>query len=344
MKKGLLLVNLGSPDSATPRAVRRYLDEFLMDRYVIDYPYLLRALLVKGIILNTRPKKSARAYQKIWWTQGSPLIVLSKCLTEKVRHKLGFPVALGMRYGAPSLATGLGELADQGVTHTQVIPLYPHYAMSTTKTVTEKALSLRERHFKNMQLDFLPPFYKKPTYIQTLAESIRPHLKAPFDQLLFSYHGIPERHIRKTDPTASHCQMNQTCCQRPSQAHAYCYRHQCLETTRLVQAHLGLPDEKVRSSFQSRLGRDPWLRPYTDETLRKFPAQGVKKLLVVTPAFVADCLETLEEIGMEGQETFLSQGGARYEAIPCLNDDENWAALLARWAQSWARETSTMRR
>lgn len=339
MKKGLLMVNLGSPSSTKPAAVRRYLDEFLMDAYVIDYPYLLRALLVKGIILNTRPKRSARAYQKIWWKEGSPLIVLSKRLTEKVRRKVALPVALGMRYGSPSIADGLRELAEQGVTQVKLIPLYPQYAMSTTKTVTEKAKSVRDKHFKDMELELLPPFYHNPRYIEVLAEHIKPYLKDPFDALLFSYHGIPERHIRKTDPTRSHCKIDQSCCLKPSRAHAYCYRHQCFETTRLVKAQLGLPEEKVFTSFQSRLGSDPWLRPYTDETLRALPAKGIERLLVITPAFVADCLETLEEIGMEGREHFLEQGGKSFRAIPCLNDGENWASLLGQWATAWAEKT-----
>ncbi len=343
MKKGLLLVNLGSPDSTAPKDVKRYLGEFLMDPYVIDYPYWLRALIVRGIILRTRPKKSAEAYQKIWWASGSPLIVISKRLTESVRRKVTIPVALSMRYGSPSIAAGLRELVDQGVTDVQLAPLYPQYAMSTTKTVMEKAKGVRDAHFKGVKLDFLPPFYEQAAYIKILAESLKPYIQAEFDRLLFSYHGIPKRHIRKTDPTRSHCQIDASCCTTPSPAHRYCYRHQCLETTHLIKEHLKLPDEKVMTTFQSRLGPEPWLRPYTDELIRRLPDQGVKKLLVVTPSFVSDCLETLEEIGMAGRDTFLAHGGERYQAIPCLNDGEPWAALLASWATAWVDHTDAMR-
>lgn len=335
MKKGLLLVNLGSPNSTAPKDVKKYLAEFLMDPYVIDYPYWLRAFIVRGIILRTRPKKSAEAYQRIWWDAGSPLIVISKRLAKSVGGKVNIPVALGMRYGSPSIADGLRKLTDRGVTRVQLVPLYPQYAMSTTKTVMEKAKRVRDAHFKDLKLDFLPAFYNHPEYVKVLAESIVPYIKEQFDQLLFSYHGVPERHIRKTDPTQSHCQIDDSCCVTPSPAHRYCYRHQCLEITRSVKAHLRLPDEKVTTAFQSRLGRESWLKPYTDETLRRLPKQGVKKLLVVTPAFVSDCLETLEEIGMAGRDTFLAHGGESYRAIPCLNDGDRWAALLASWATAW---------
>ncbi|MCV6630341.1 MAG: ferrochelatase [Flavobacteriaceae bacterium] len=337
--KGILLVNLGSPDSTDPKDVKRYLDQFLMDKRVIDIPYLIRAFVVKGIILNTRPKKSAAAYQKIWWEEGSPLIVLSERLQKKVQEQLDMPVELAMRYGKPSLKSGLEALKKQGVTETLLIPLYPQFAMATTETIVALAEELQHKHFPNMQITNLPAFYNKKEYIEVLARSIQESLeKEKPDYLLFSYHGVPERHIRKSDVTKSHCKIDGKCCITNSPAHAYCYRHQCLETTRLVAKKLALKEGTYSSSFQSRLGRDPWLQPYTDQTINNFAENGIKNLAVVTPAFVSDCLETLEEIGMEAKEEFLEHGGEKFTTIACLNDREDWVHALVKWMKDWAKK------
>ena len=222
--KGILLVNLGSPDSPNPKDVKKYLGEFLMDERVIDVPKWARTLLVKGIILNTRPKISAKAYQKIWWEEGSPLIVLSERLKDKVQKQLDLPVALAMRYGSMTIKNGLQQLADKKVTEVLIIPLYPQFAMATTETITVLAASLQSEFFPQMTLETLPPFYNKPEYIKVLSESIRGHLKGKnYEHLLFSYHGVPERHIRKSDVTKSHCKMDMFCCSTSSEAHAYCY-------------------------------------------------------------------------------------------------------------------------
>ncbi|MEC8536470.1 MAG: ferrochelatase, partial [Bacteroidota bacterium] len=211
--KGILLVNLGSPDSPNPKDVKKYLGEFLMDERVIDVPKWARTLLVKGIILNTRPKISAKAYQKIWWEEGSPLIVLSERLKDKVQKQLDLPVALAMRYGSMTIKNGLQQLADKKVTEVLIIPLYPQFAMATTETITVLAASLQSEFFPQMTLETLPPFYNKPEYIKVLSESIRGHLKGKnYEHLLFSYHGVPERHIRKSDVTKSHCKMDNSCC------------------------------------------------------------------------------------------------------------------------------------
>ena len=336
MKKGVLLVNLGSPDSTNPTDVKKYLDEFLMDPRVIDVPKWARILLVRGIILNTRPKKSAEAYQKIWWEEGSPLIVLSERLQEKVKNNVTIPVALAMRYGSMTLQKGLQELVDQGVNDVLVVPLYPQFAMATTETIDVKVAELQKEYFPDLEITSLPAFYNKPDYIKVLSDSISEKIKnLDYEHLLFSYHGVPERHIRKSDITSSHCKINDQCCVTPSKAHQYCYRHQCLATTRMVAEKLNLKEGTYSSSFQSRLGFDPWLQPYTDRTIERMGLAGTKKLVVVTPAFVSDCLETLEEIAMEGEEIFPEVGGEEFTVIPCLNDRDDWAAVLSRWIEEW---------
>lgn len=338
MKKGILLVNLGSPESPTPKDVKKYLGEFLMDERVIDVPLWARTLLVKGIILNTRPKQSAKAYQKIWWDNGSPLIVLSEQLQEKVQEKVDYPVALAMRYGSMTIKKGLQELVDKGVEDVFLIPLYPQFAMATTETILVLAEEVRQANFPNLKIDSLPAFYNKPEYIKVLAESIKGHLKGKnYEHLLFSYHGVPERHIRKSDITNGHCKIDGSCCETASKAHEFCYRHQCKEVTRLVGEYLGLEDNTYSTSFQSRLGFDPWLQPYTDRTIERLGKKGIKNMAIVTPAFVSDCLETLEEIAMEGEEIFQEVGGKDFTTIPCLNTDQNWVNLLADWINDWSK-------
>ena len=338
--KGVLLVNLGSPQSPTAKDVKPYLDEFLMDRFVIDVPFLLRALLVRGIILRKRPEKSAEAYKKIWWDEGSPLIVLSKRMHKKVIPRVEIPVSLAMRYGQPSILSGLQELHDQGVNEVLLFPLYPQHAMASTVTILVLAEELRKKHFPNMVFTDVPAFYNKPDYIEVLANSIKNDLvNFEYDHLLFSYHGIPERHIRKTDVTKSHCKIDSSCCQVASAAHQFCYRHQCYETTRLVVESLGIPEGKYSQTFQSRLAGDKWLEPYTDVEINKMPAKGIKNLAVVTPAFVSDCLETLEEIAMEANHQFKENGGENFHAIPCLNDSDEWVEVVADWINNWAQKT-----
>jgi len=341
--KGVLLINLGSPESPTPKDVKPYLDEFLMDKYVIDVPFLLRAFLVRGIILRKRPEQSAEAYSRIWWEEGSPLIVLSKRMHEKVKQLVDMPVALAMRYGNPNIQSGLQELAEQGVTEVLLFPLYPHHAMSSTVTVLDKAEEVRAKHFPNMKFSSVSAFYNKPDYIKNLSDLIKSHLdKIEYDHLLFSYHGLPERHIRKTDITKSHCKIDGSCCVTPSPAHEFCYRHQCYETTRLVVEQLGIPEGKYSQTFQSRLAGDKWLEPYTDVEINKMPEKGIKKLAVVTPAFVADCLETLEEIAMEANHQFIEHGGEEFTAIPCLNDSDDWCKTVSNWINEWAVAEKTI--
>ncbi|MCO4821453.1 MAG: ferrochelatase [Flavobacteriaceae bacterium] len=338
MKKGVLLVNLGSPDSPEPKDVKKYLGEFLMDERVIDVPLWARNLLVKGIILNTRPKASAAAYKKIWWEEGSPLIVISERLKKKIQNQIEIPVALAMRYGSMTMKKGMQELVDKGVEEILIFPLYPQFAMATTETIVVLAEEIQKKHFPKIKLESVPAFYNKPDYIEVLSNSIAGHLKnIDIDHLLFSYHGVPERHIRKRDITKSHCKIDGSCCVTPSKAHEFCYRHQCKEVTRLVAEKLQLKKNSYSTSFQSRLGFDPWLQPYTDRTIERLGKQGIKNMAIVTPAFVSDCLETLEEIAMEGQEIFHEMGGNEFTTVPCLNDDQEFVALISSWICDWSK-------
>ncbi|AXT57422.1 ferrochelatase [Aquimarina sp. AD1] len=337
MSKGVLLVNLGSPDSTDPKDVKKYLGEFLMDPRVIDVPLWARTLLVKGIILNTRPKKSAAAYKKIWWDEGSPLIVLSERLQKKVAERTSIPVGLAMRYGSLNIKKGLQELHDKGVDEVLIIPLYPQFAMATTETILVLAEELRKEHFPQMKFTDIPAFYDKKEYIEVLSNSIAEKIKdLDYEHLLFSYHGVPERHIRKSDVSNGNCKMDGKCCfKKGSVQHEFCYRHQCEMTTVQVAKKLGLKNGTYSTSFQSRLGFDPWLQPYTDRTIERMGKEGIKKMAIVTPAFVSDCLETLEEIAMEGEEIFHEVGGKEFTTIPCLNDRDDWSDVLGNWVNEW---------
>jgi ferrochelatase len=334
MKKGVLLVNLGSPDSPEPKDVKKYLGEFLMDERGIDVPKWARTILVKGIILNTRPKTSAKAYKKIWWKEGSPLIVLSERLQKKLQTKSTIPVGLAMRYGSMTILKGIQELVDQGVEKILLFPLYPQFAMATTETISVLVKEICTEHFPDLIIEEISPFYNNQDYIDVLSKSIENSIDLnQIEHLLFSYHGIPERHIRKSDITKSHCKVDGTCCDTPSIAHEFCYSHQCKEVTKLVAKKLKL--KNYSTSFQSRLGFDPWLQPYTDRTIERLGKSGTKRMAIVTPAFVSDCLETLEEIAMEGKEIFEEVGGDEFTTIPCLNDNNDWVNLISNWVDNW---------
>jgi len=329
-KRGIVLMNLGSPDSTEVRDVRKYLDEFLMDGRVIDTPLLWRALLVKGIIVPFRAPKSAAAYKSIWTKDGSPLIVISKQLQEALQQQVDDPVGLAMRYGAPAPWTAFDELLEQqpDLEEVVLVPLYPHYAMSSYETAVEYARKIHRKRKYSFKLTVVPPFYDDPAYIEALVESIRPHLDKEYDKIVFSYHGIPERHVQKSDVTGQHCLKTNDCCSVDSKAHKTCYRHQCIVTTNKVAQALNIPASKYTFSFQSRLGRDEWLKPYTAVRLAKWPKEGVKKILILCPAFVSDCLETLEEMGEEGREIFLHAGGEEFTLLPCLNVHPMWITAL----------------
>lgn len=326
-------MNLGSPDSTSVKDVRRYLNEFLMDERVIDIPFFIRALLVKGIIVPFRAPKSAAAYKSIWTENGSPLIQFTIALQEAVKDKTEIPVFICMRYGNPSTAEVLELMHSSNPDLEEILlfPLYPHYAMSSYETAVVQVQEIHAQQKYGSQLTTIKPYYQEPSYIHALTESIKPFLNQDFDKIIFSYHGIPERHILKGDTTGCHCLKVNDCCNIPSPAHEQCYRHQTFRTTALVTEALGLPKEKVEQTFQSRLGRDPWLQPYTAVRLAELPKEGVKNILVVCPAFVSDCLETLEEIAEEGKHIFMEAGGNSYTMIPCLNTNPLWVDAIVEW-------------
>jgi ferrochelatase len=334
MSKGVLLVNLGSPDSTSVGDVRRYLNEFLMDSRVIDVAWPLRRLIV-GMILIRRPRESAHAYAKIWTPEGSPLVVASRRVREKLQARLAVPVVLAMRYQQPSITSAVINLKERGVGDVLLVPLFPHYAMSSYETAVERVKAVAGRIAPQMKITVQPPYFDSPDYIAALVASAEDYLKTGYDHLLFSFHGVPERHLKKSDPTHSHCLMVRDCCTVASEAHRFCYRRQCFRTVEEFVKAADIPAGRWSISFQSRLGKDPWLKPYTDFELAELPKRGVKKLLVICPAFVADCLETLEEIGIRGRETFLSAGGMEFAQIPCLNEHPLWIAALEKMANAF---------
>ena len=312
---GVLLVNLGTPDEPTRGAVRRYLKEFLWDPRVVEVPRPIWWLVLNGVILNTRPSRSARAYSKVWTDEGSPLLSVSQkqrnALAAVIAHRFGseVPVTLGMRYGNPSIPAALAQLRDADVRRVLVLPLYPQYSATTTAS-TFDAIAAELRHWRWIpELRFINHYHDEPAYIAALADSVQRH-RAEFggaERLLMSFHGIPEEYFHKGDPY-------------------YC---ECQKTGRLLAETLGLGAQDWQISFQSRLGPKQWLQPYTDHTLESLAKEGVKSVQVICPGFSADCLETLEEVAMENRDAFLAAGGERYEYIPCLNDDAAHIAMLA---------------
>lgn len=339
-QRAVLLVNLGSPDSTSVPDVRRYLREFLGDERVLDLPAPLRFALLEGIILRTRPKKSAHAYASIWQPEGSPLVITSRSVRDKLAATLGAetPVYLAMRYGNPSIASVMAQMAADGVTEVLLFPQYPHYAMSSWETVVVKVFAERARLAPGMHITTVQPFFQDADYIEALYQVTAPYLSQPHDHLLFSYHGIPERHLRKGDSSKAHCTLVAECCTTCSPAHATCYKAQVLATTRALVARAGIAADKHSVSFQSRLAGEPWLSPFTDYELKRLPQAGKKRLLIICPAFVADCLETIEEISEEGREDFMGAGGESFQQIPCLNDQKPYIEFLAQRVGRWLEQ------
>jgi len=330
MSKAILLVNLGSPDSPSVPDVRRYLNEFLMDGRVIDVAWPLRRIIV-GLILINRPKESGHAYEKVWTKDGSPLVATSRNVQKLLQAKLSVPVELAMRYQNPSIESAVKNLVAKGATEVLLIPMFPHYAMSSYETAVVRVEEVVAKLAPQMKLSVQPPYYNHPDYIAALVASAKDYLK-DYDHLLFSYHGIPERHLAKSDPTGCHCLKVENCCEVASPALTKCYRAQCFATTREFIKLAGVPPEKYSVSFQSRLGKDPWLKPYTDYELPRLANEGKKRMLVICPAFVSDCLETIEEIGMRGYEEFAAGGGKDFTRIPCMNEHPAWIEALEKMA------------
>lgn len=329
---GVLLVQLGTPDSPAPADVRRYLREFLSDPRVLDLPWLPRKLLLETAILPRRPRSSGAAYEKIWTGEGSPLLVHSRGVAAALARALGpgYAVRLGMRYGEPSLAGALLALRADGALRVLVLPLFPQYAASSTGSAFARVARLATAEWDPPALELLGPFYDAPGFVAAWRAVAQPPLAAfgP-DHVLFSFHGLPERQIRKSDPTRSHCLSGPDCCDAPGTALARCYRAQCFATARSLAGALELAAEAWSVAFQSRLGRMPWIKPYTDLRLPELAAAGVKRLAVVCPTFVADCLETLEEIGIRGRAQWRGVGGEELLLVPSLNAHPDWVTALA---------------
>jgi len=340
--RGVLLINLGSASSPRVRDVRRYLREFLRDPYVLDIPSISRWLLLQLVILPFRSSKTAAAYAKIWSEAGSPLLVHGRALRDGIAKTLGpgFSVELGMRYGEPSIAEAGERLIRSGVQRITVVPLFPQFATSSTGSALAQVCRLAVG-WNPKELRAIDAFYAHPGFIDALAAVSRPELDAfrP-DHVLMSYHGLPERHIRKSDPERRHCLETPDCCARIGSVNPSCYRAQCFATSRALAAALELSPDRYSVAFQSRLGRTPWIRPHTHVVLPELAARGARRLAVVCPSFVADCLETLEEIGLRARAQWLELGGEDLLLVPCLNAHPVWVEALARIVRE---QTPTLR-
>jgi len=338
--QGLLLVNLGTPDEPTAPAVRRYLRQFLSDPRVLDIHPVGRAALLNMVILPRRPAQSAAAYRKIWDpTRGSPLLFHSQDLAQQVGERLGagWRVELAMRYGNPSIEAALERLRATGADEIVVLPLYPQYAASSTGSSLEEVYRIAAARWNTPSIAAVPPFYDEESFIAAFAAVGRPVLEREKpDHVLFSFHGLPERHMRKSDESGRHCLASASCCDRVDGVNRNCYRAQCYATARALAAALALDEKGWSVSFQSRLGRTPWIRPYTDVVLDELAARGIKRLAVFCPAFVADCLETLEEIGIRAREQFRAAGGDDLFLVPSLNSSPGWVDAVVDLARRHA--------
>ena len=334
---GLLLINLGTPDEPTTPAVRRYLRQFLSDPRVLDMNPVGRFFLLNLVILPTRPAKSAHAYRTIWDAQrGSPLLFHGKDLTAAVAERLGptWRVELGMRYGNPSIASALAALRAAGCDRIVALPMFPQYASSSTGSAVEELFAAAGLAWNVPWLDIVPPFWDEPGFLDAFAEVGRPVLAemAP-DHVIFSFHGLPERQIKKSDDSSRHCLAASSCCDQVGDVNRNCYRAQCYATAHGIATRLGLAADRTTVSFQSRLGRIPWIQPYTDKVLEDLVRAGVKRLAVFCPAFVADCLETVEEIGVRARDDWRRLGGDELVLVPSLNASPRWAETVADLAR-----------
>lgn len=336
MKTGVLLVNTGSSSAPTVPATRAYLKQFLSDPRIIDIPGWKRWLLVNGIILRFRPAKTAEAYREIWTDRGSPLIAISEDFRDALAAKSpDLEFQLGMAYGEPSIPSGIEALMAKYVDRIIVAPLFPQYASATTGSVLECVYKYAAEKWNVPVLSVLPPFYSDEGYLSAWEAVSRPVLDAfnP-DHVLLSFHGLPVRQIYKGDPSQKHCLLSEDCCEVDTPANRFCYRKHCLTTARELARRLGLNPENHTVAFQSRLGRDEWLSPATSDTVVDLAHRGVKRLAILSPAFVADCLETIEELGMQARDSFLAGGGKDFTLVPSLNTHSSWVkaftTLIAR--------------
>jgi ferrochelatase len=329
MDKNILLINLGSPKSLDKKDVKDYLREFLSDDLVIDLPKILQQFILRCFILPFRPAQAKEAYELIWEEEGSPLIINTQKIANALAKKTGWNVDIAMRYQEPSIENVIEKYKENNVEELTVISLYPHNAMSTTLSTELAVKEVVRRIYPDLKLSFVEPFYDNPLYIEALSESIKPYLK-DIDKLVFSYHGIPMRHIKKSDISGSHCIGENSCCNIDNISSRNCYRSNTFTTSKLTAQYLKLKSSEWMMTFQSRVSiiSPNWLKPYTDIELDNLPPKGVERVGVVCPSFVADCLETLEEIDMRARETFEEAGGETFKYIPCLNDDKKFISVL----------------
>ena len=342
-RTGVLLINLGTPDAPTPDAVGRYLREFLMDGFVIDLPKPLRWFLVNVMIVPRRKIQSAKAYQKVQLPEGSPLLVYTRALAEKVAAQLApderYVVEYAMRYGNPSIASAIARLSSPDISRIIVLPLYPQYAESSYETAVVETKRAAEEFGCADRLSFFPPFYDRPEFISAFARRIAETNEIHWaDHLVFSFHSLPERHLQRLDATGQHCLVKPDCCAQVSPVNSKCYRAQCFFTARNIAAQLGLQDEDYTVSFQSRLGRAKWIGPTTEVVLRELAQRGIRRVSVSCPSFVADCLETVEEMGLRGRQTFIDAGGEDLHLVASLNADPFWVSTIVDWIRQTEKQ------
>ena len=331
---GILLINLGSPKKLTKKSVREYLKVFLSDDYVLDLPKILQQIILRVFILPFRPKKTLEAYELIWTPEGSPLIISTESIANKLSLKTGWDVDYAMRYEDPSIENALLNFKNKGIYKIIVISLYPHNALATTITTEMETRIVANKLSEDFELVFTKPFFDNEIYINAISKTIKPHIeKASFDKIVFSYHGIPKRQAKKTDETGEHCFSDSNCCEIAGDGSKDCYRSHTRIASDLTAKKLGLSDDQWEVAYQSRLGPG-WLTPFTDKRLAELPEEGKKNIAVLCPSFISDCLETLEEIDIRGRKTFFDAGGKNMTYIPCLNDSEDTINLLENLVKS----------
>jgi len=335
-KKGILLVNLGTPDSPEVKDVRKYLDQFLMDERVIDIPKLNRNLLVRGLIVPFRSPKTSKLYKEIWNENGSPLLYYSEQQAKMLQEKLGdeYQVELAMRYQNPSIVNGLEKLRKGLVSSIKVIPLFPQYASASTGSVIQLVMEIVSKWHTIPNISFINSFHDEPLMIKIFADNARKHQPEKFDHFLFSFHGLPERQILKSNYVNTNYDfrdINQR--ENINDGNQFCYLAQSYDTAKLIAAELGIDKKDYTVCFQSRLGKEPWVQPYTTDVLKKLASEGKKRLLVFSPAFVADCLETIYEITVEYHEEFKALGGEKVQLVESLNTDERFIEILAEMSK-----------
>ena len=331
---GILLINLGSPKKLTKKSVREYLKVFLSDDYVLDLPKILQQIILRVFILPFRPKKTLEAYELIWTPEGSPLIISTESIANKLSLKTGWDVDYAMRYEDPSIENALLNFKNKGIYKIIGISLYPHNALATTITTEMETRIVANKLSEDFELVFTKPFFDNEIYINAISKTIKPHIeKASFDKIVFSYHGIPKRQAKKTDETGVHCFSDSNCCEIAGDGSKDCYRSHTRIASDLTARKLGLSDDQWEVAYQSRLGPG-WLTPFTDKRLAELPEEGKKNIAVLCPSFISDCLETLEEIDIRGRKTFFDAGGKNMTYIPCLNDSEDTINLLENLVKS----------